>query len=238
MNFEKLKETLTSDLVLALPNFDEQFILSTDASEHGYGAVLEQLIDGQLRPIAFFSRNFTPTQKKYSTSEKELLALVMAVEYFHQFLYGRKFKVKTDHLPLTWLPTKKNVQARLERWFLRLDLYDLEIEYKPGKENVVQDWLSRIPEQDVCDQEDNDYFDNVVASITVNSEVDEHLNSQGEEANVSTIVDNPSSENLNEFQSLSEEQSREEDIKWIKNLILTKNFYFRKCDSTNFLQTV
>ncbi|CAF0996337.1 unnamed protein product [Brachionus calyciflorus] len=72
-----------------MPNFEQPFILSTDASEDGNGAVLEQIIDGQLRPIGFFSKNYTATQKEYSTSEKEMLALVMGIEYFHQFLYDK-----------------------------------------------------------------------------------------------------------------------------------------------------
>jgi len=103
--------------VLALPDFNKPFFLSTDASEYGYGAVLEQQQhDGNIRPIAYFSRNYTSAQRNYSTPEKELLALVMAIEYFHQYLYGKPFFIKTDHLPLTWIQTKKNTHARLERW--------------------------------------------------------------------------------------------------------------------------
>lgn len=209
-SFIKLKETLCSDLVLALPDFSKPFILSTDASEDGYGAVLEQVIDGQLRPIAYFSKNYTPTQKKYSTSEKEMLALVMGIEYFHQCLYGILFTVKTDHLPLTWLPNKKNIQSRLERWFLRLlSIYNFVIEYKPGRENVVPDWLSRPPTDQI---DENDYLDNVVAVVsqmfdeeeTQNEEDEVESSASDQNENAISIANNPSSVNINEFQSLND----------------------------------
>jgi hypothetical protein len=115
--------------------------------EYGYGAVLEQSYEDTLRPLSYFSKSYTVTQRKYATSEKELLAVVMAVEHFHQYLYGKQFTVYTDHLPLTWLLNKKNPHHRLERWLLRLSLYNLVIAYKPGKENLIADFLSRLPEE-------------------------------------------------------------------------------------------
>ena len=87
-------------------------IITTDASEIGYGAVLEQSFkvdeDGTeaLRPIEYYSKNYTAAQKKYSTSEKELLAIIMAVEHYHSYIYGKKFTIYIDHLPLTWLWNK------------------------------------------------------------------------------------------------------------------------------------
>ena len=164
-NFYKIQQILCSNLILALPNFDEIFELSTDASEFGYGAVLEQEVNGERRPIAYFSRSYTPTQRKYATPEKELLALVMAVEYFHQYLYGKHFKVHTDHQPLTWISTKKNVHPRLERWIMRLSIYSFDIVYKPGSENIVPDCFSRIEDENNVDHEAEDYLDNLVAAI-------------------------------------------------------------------------
>ena len=81
-------------------------LIKTDASDNGYGAVLEQEIraeDGTYnkRPIEYFSKSYTPAQKNYSTTEKELLAVVMIVEHFHSYVYGRKFTIYTDHLPNT-----------------------------------------------------------------------------------------------------------------------------------------
>ncbi|CAF1078228.1 unnamed protein product, partial [Brachionus calyciflorus] len=167
-NFEILKQTLCSELVLlTLINFEKKMHITTDASENGYGAVLKQEKgDGIFRPIAFFSKNYTKAQKKDSTSEKELLALVVLIEYFHEYFYGKLFTVNTDHLPLTLLQTKKNVHPRLKRWLLRLSLYEFEINYKPGKENIVGDGLSRLPvEEEINRDLNDDYFDSLIAII-------------------------------------------------------------------------
>ena len=112
-SFKKLKEILCSELILALPDFTREMIVTTDASELRYGGHLEQNSKkhtedpDELRPIEYFSKNYTTTQRKDSTTEKEMLAVVMTVENFHLYLYGRKFTIYTDHLPLTWIWTKK-----------------------------------------------------------------------------------------------------------------------------------
>ena len=138
-------------------------MLSTDACDYGYGAVLEQMIDGINYPIAYFSKSYTPTQRKYSTSEKELLAVVMSIEYFHQYLYGKFFLVYVDHQPLTWILHKTNTHPRLERWLLRLSHYNFEIIYKAGKDNIVADMLSKLPDENEYADPENDYLDNLVA---------------------------------------------------------------------------
>lgn len=89
----------------------------------------------------------------------------MAVEYFYQYLYGRKFKVYTDHLPLTWLLNKKDPHPRLGRWVLRLAYYNLEINYKPGSENVIEDMLSRLPEENEENEDANEDIDCLVATL-------------------------------------------------------------------------
>ena len=150
-------------------------IITTDASELGYGGHLEQnfkknAIDAdEIRPIEYFSRNYTTTQRKYSTTEKEMLAVVMTVENFHLYLYGRKFTIYTDHLPLTWIWTKKNPHPRIERLMMRMALYEFIILYKPGKENFLADFLSRLNEETPAEDadEENDYHDQLVASIEV-----------------------------------------------------------------------
>lgn len=114
--FEKLKAEICSDNVLILPNFDEEFFLVTD-SYKAYVAVLCQNLNGELKPVAFFSKQINSAQQRYSISEKELLAIVMSIEHFHSYLYGRKFKVHSYHQPLKWLLNKKGViYARLARW--------------------------------------------------------------------------------------------------------------------------
>jgi hypothetical protein len=121
--FYKLREEQCSDLVLALPDFRHPFELSCDASEFGYGATLEQKIENKNRIIAYFSRSYTKAQSNYATSEKELLAIVMAIQHFHDFLYGAKFTIFTDHKPLMWLLSKKEPHPRLEHWMILLTMY-------------------------------------------------------------------------------------------------------------------
>lgn len=113
---EQLKDVMCSELVLILLQLDKPFIVTFDATDHGYGAVLEQLLDDQLRIVAYYSKCYTAAQRNYSTSEKELLSIVMAVENWKCYLYGKKFIVYSDHQPLAWLVNKRNPHQRLERW--------------------------------------------------------------------------------------------------------------------------
>lgn len=140
--FEKCKQVLTADPVLIYPDFTKEFILTTDASDFAIGAVLSQGIIGKDRPIAFASRTLNKTEENYSATEKEFLAIVWAVKHFRPYLYGRKFKLYTDHQPLTYSLT--NTNNRIVRGKLALEEFDYEIIYKPGKQNTVADALSRI----------------------------------------------------------------------------------------------
>ncbi|CAF0891498.1 unnamed protein product [Brachionus calyciflorus] len=129
--------------VLILPNFDEQFRLETDASYESAGAVLSQKYKGSWRPVAYWSKRFTKAQRNYSTSEKELLALVLAIEHFKQYLLGKKFIAVTDHKPLIWLKNLKNPSPKLTRWLCELRTYDFDVEYREGHKNGNADALSR-----------------------------------------------------------------------------------------------
>ena len=91
-----------------------------------------------LRPLEYYSRSNTSAQNNYSTTEKELLAVVMAVENFHTYLYGKSFIIYTDHLPNTLLVTKSSPHHRVERWMMRLQLYEFEMKYKPGNQNITR----------------------------------------------------------------------------------------------------
>ena len=112
-SFDKLKKLLSSDTVLIMPNFNEKFILVTDSCDYAYGVIFSQRRNEQEMPIAYFSKSMTQAQRNYSTSEKELLAVVMAIEHFHQFLYGREFVI-SDHLPLSWILKKKTLTHGLQ----------------------------------------------------------------------------------------------------------------------------
>lgn len=141
--FNKVKHSLvSSDLLLAYPDFNREFQLTTDASDYAIGAVLEQ----NDRPIIFISRTLNKTEESYATNEKEMLAIIWALHSLRNFLYGsRKVKIYTDHQPLTYALSNKNNNSKMKRWKAILEEYNHEIIYKPGKTNVVADALSRPP---------------------------------------------------------------------------------------------
>lgn len=143
--FDFLKKSLLSPNILQFPDFQKQFILTTDASKVACGAVLAQVHDGVEKPIAFASKAFTKGESHKSTIEQELTAIHWAVLHFRPYLYGRKFVIKTDHRPLVYLFSLKNPTSKLTRMRCDLEEYDFSIEYIKGKSNVVADAFSRIP---------------------------------------------------------------------------------------------
>jgi hypothetical protein len=146
--FDKLREELLKEAVLQHPNFSNEFIVSTDASGGGLGAILSQIDNqGRERPIAFASKSLIGAQHNYCATDLELLAVKWAVtQKFKQYLLGRKFTVITDHEALKFLLNKEgeNLSKRMQRWILSLTGYDFKIEYKPGKKHQNVDALSRM----------------------------------------------------------------------------------------------
>ena len=133
--------------ILMAPDFSKAFKLAIDASDIGVGGVLIQEDDqGIDHPVSFFSKKLNCHQQKYSTIEKETLALVLALQHFEVYVTAGQFplKVFTDHNPLTFLGKMKNKNQRLLRWRLFLQEYDLDVYHIPGKQNVVADALSRV----------------------------------------------------------------------------------------------
>lgn len=143
-SFELLKTKLLQPQILQYPDFQKEFILTTDASSTACGAVLSQKYNEVELPIAFASRTFTKGELNKAIIEKELAAIHWAIEYFKPHLLGRKFRVKTDHRPLVYLFGMKKPSNKLQRIRLDLEEYDFEIEYVKGKQNVIADALSRI----------------------------------------------------------------------------------------------
>lgn len=141
--FEQCKNLLCNDPILQYPDFEKPFNLTTDASNYALGAILSQGAIGSDRPVCYASRTLSETEQRYSTIEKELLAIVWATKYFRPYLFGHKFKIITDHKPLTWLFSLKEPNSKLVRWRLRLEEFDYEIFYKKGKQNTNADALSR-----------------------------------------------------------------------------------------------
>lgn len=142
--FDALKKALCEEVTLAFPDFDQLFYVTTDASDIAIGAMLSQ---GELpndRPVYFFSKTLNDTQKRYSTIQKELLAIVESIKQFRIYLYGRFFILITDHKPLCYLFNMKDCGSRLFRQKLEILNYNFKILYRPGAQNHVADGLSRI----------------------------------------------------------------------------------------------
>ena len=141
--FQTLKERLCSEPICCLPDCNKPFVLQTDASDIGIGAVLCQDQGQGLQIVACASKKLTGAEKNYSVIEKECLALVWGVQKFRQFLYGRTTVVQTDHRPLQYLQQCKATNSRLMRWSLQLQPFSLLVESIPGKANTTADFLSR-----------------------------------------------------------------------------------------------
>ena len=142
--YETLKVMVSNSPVLRLPNFEKMFILRTDASAVGIGAILLQEHEGHLHAVAYASKKLSHAQQAYSTVERECLAIVWAVEKFYKYLYGRLFTIQTAHQPLAYLKSAKLNNNRLMRWALKLQPFHYRIEVIPGKNNIGADFLSRI----------------------------------------------------------------------------------------------
>lgn len=121
------------------------FILQTDASETGIGAVLSQADEeGVEHPVAYYSRKLLPRETRYATVEKECLAVVCGVKFFRIYLEGTKFMIETDHRSLEYLGRMRDTNGRLTRWSLSLQPYDFVIRHRAGVANGNADGLSRI----------------------------------------------------------------------------------------------
>ena len=158
--FDRLKAACLQAPILAFPDFDKPFLLETDASGRGLGAVLSQKqADGQYHPIVYASRVMNETEQWYHSNKQEFLTLKWAVtEQFHEYLspYGKnrnEFVVCTDKNPLTYIFSSANLDAAGQRWVARLASYNFSLEYQKGKDNTVADFLSRmnehLPEEEV-----------------------------------------------------------------------------------------
>lgn len=143
---DKVKAILSCEPVLRASDFSFPFKLAVDASDLGVGAALLQADGNSVdRPIAYFSEKLNQHQKRYSTIEKEALALVLAIRHFEFYVSGSvgDLLVYTDHNPLVFIEKLKRKNQRLFRWSLILQPYSLSIQHVPGKLNIIADALSR-----------------------------------------------------------------------------------------------
>ncbi|EFA00130.1 Transposon Tf2-6 polyprotein-like Protein [Tribolium castaneum] len=134
--FKTLKQALVTPPILKYPDFRRPFIVATDASGIAISAILSQKYEIE-HPICYASRCLKDPETRYSTIEREALAIVWAVKYFRCYLVGTKFIIITDHRPLKYLLTIKEPSSRLARWAMTLAEFDFEVQYRPGKHHHV-----------------------------------------------------------------------------------------------------
>ena len=140
--WDRLKQAMVTAPVLALPDFQSTFVVESNASNNGIGAVLSQ----KGRPIAFFSKALSPKQQATSVYKKEMLAVLTAVKKWTAYLLGRHFLIKTDHHSLKFLLDQKTNTPAQQVWVIKMMGYDYDLVFRKGSKNVVADALSRIPQ--------------------------------------------------------------------------------------------
>lgn len=130
--------------VLITPDYTKPFSVACDASDIAIGGVLTQEVNGEEHPVSYFSQKLSSSERKYSVTEREYLAVIRSVEKFRGYIEGVRFVVYCDHAALSCLLSMKNPTALLSRWILRLNAFDFQIKYRKGSINVVPDALSRV----------------------------------------------------------------------------------------------
>ena len=148
--FTQAKNMLSSSDLLVHYDPSKELVLSCDASPYGLGAVLSNIINGQERPISYASRTLSPAERNYAQLDKEGAAVIFGIKKFHQYLYGQKFKIFTDHKPLLGLfkadkAVPSMASPRIQRWALLLAGYDYDLTYREGSKHGNADGLSRLP---------------------------------------------------------------------------------------------
>ena len=173
--FNRLKLALTTAPVLKLPDFEKQFIVTTDASDAAVGAILEQDFGNGLQPVAFASRKLNGAEMRYSAYERELLGIVWALAQWKHYCRGpHAVIIQTDHAPLRHLPNQASVNSRVWKWISILQGYNLEIRHIPGKRNPA-DTLSRQDKKDALGRKTavHDANADLVRELRVPSDADD-----------------------------------------------------------------
>ena len=174
-SFDTLKSELLKDVALSYPDYSEEaekLQLFVDASGIGAGGVLVQKQKGELRTIAYASMTFTKAQSRYSTIDRELLAIRWGVKTFRPFIFGVSFFIYTDHKPLLFLNNMSHESSRHMRILTELSEYDFQIRYKPGVENSAADAMSRIMTGIEGTDDESDDHDGLPSGYFVEEKVD------------------------------------------------------------------
>ncbi|EIE92710.1 hypothetical protein RO3G_17422 [Rhizopus delemar RA 99-880] len=167
--FEKIKSLLSSAPLLHHPDLEQPFYVATDASNYSIGAVLYQVIQNETRYIGFMARSLSTSEKNYSTTKRELLAVIFALKKFHPFLWGNPFTLYTDHKALTYLHTQPVANAMMINWLDTILDYNFKIIHRPGIQNILPDALSRLFEPEKTLEGDNKTIKTIVTSQIINS---------------------------------------------------------------------
>ena len=151
--FKEMKDALTEAPILAFPDFRKEFILDTDASFDAIGAVLSQEDDeGKEHVIAYGSHAMSSFERGYCITRKELLAIYYFCQHYNHYLYGRRFRLRTDHKAITFmLKTKNPITAQFQTWINYLSSLDIKMEFRKGINHGNADMLSRST-CDTCTQ--------------------------------------------------------------------------------------
>ena len=172
---------MTTTPVLIHANLHKQFILATDASQDNIGYILSQEgSDGKEHPVAFSGRSLRKSEKNYSVTENECLALIEGVKEFYPYLCNNDFLILSDHLSLKWLQEIKYGKGRLFRWSLALQGLTYTVTYKQGHMNKNADALSRRPYEEETKEVDKKYIDDSFEIANVKEEAGEQPNEERE----------------------------------------------------------
>ena len=205
--FQVLKTRLIEAPILAYPDPEQEYILDTDASNEGIGAVLSQLQGGRERVICYASRSLNKAERNYCTTRKELLAVVVFLKQFRQYIYGQKVTVRTDHGALRWLLNFRDIQGQMARWLQVIAEYDITIIHRAGRSHGNADSLSRKPCTDCkqCGSKDE------CPSVTVPTPESTVQNNLEDVAAVNTVTVEPSSNAT----TLAQAQANDPSMSWI-----------------------
>ena len=152
-SFEEIKSRLVEAPIMAKLEWNKEFEIMCDVSDYAIGAVLGQKAEKMFRAIYYSSKTFNEAQENYSTTEKEMLAMVFACEKFRPYILGSLVIIQTDHAAIKYLMAKKEAKSRLIRWVLLLQEFDMEIKDKKGCDNVIADHLSRVEKTTMKEEE-------------------------------------------------------------------------------------
>ena len=230
--FDLLKQKLISAPVLSYPRFgpEEKFIVETDASSLGIGAVLAQKQkDGYVHPVAYASRTLNPHERNYAITELETLALVWALKQFRAYILGHHCTVFTDHSACSSLLNSSNPSAKLARWAMSIQDLDLDIKYRSGKINLNADALSRNHSQAESSTGKPAALCREISSHTTDSDNLDHLTNAMQEIAEQKLqkinIQQPKDSELNEIILYLEENQLPEDMVKAKKIALESSQY-------------